>query len=154
VAFLERGFAHVFARAGLGQWLIPSGCDEPPVPLKIQRVAAFGPAPPNVGAGTAAAAAGATAPAAVPSVHGFDDGVAAGLVRIFPASAGSFDAIKSGIVASMPGAPQPSGGTSLIHAGLAGLAVAASAAAAPLGARADGAGAPRGSGRRRVVHVR
>jgi hypothetical protein len=81
VEFLDSGFSRVFERAGLGRWTIPTGCADPFVPLKIERVLDF------------------TSPDRT-----FSEGV--GLVRIFPRSAGTFKAIDAGVRAAVEGYKQ------------------------------------------------
>lgn len=76
--FLEVALARVFSRAGLGSWRLPTGCADPAIPLKIQRVADF---------------------------SGFASSVpdgAAGCIRLLPASAGSFDEILRALRGDAP----------------------------------------------------
>lgn len=70
-AFVEGALSRAFQRAGLGAWVAPAGCADPPVPLKIQRVLVDGGS--SSGGGDAA----------------LPEGVA-GRVRLFPASAGAY----------------------------------------------------------------
>jgi hypothetical protein len=100
VTFLEEGFARVFARTGLGSWVIPTGCEEPLLPLKIHRVAQF--ARPGAGSSAEATTAAWTAPQAERDA---DSNGASGTVHIFPASAGSFDSIRKGVLGE--GQPVP-----------------------------------------------
>jgi hypothetical protein len=72
VDFLDKGFSKVFERAGFGKWTIPTGCNEPNIPLKIERVADF--SSPD---------------------RSFTEGV--GVVHIYPRAAACYEDINTGV---------------------------------------------------------
>lgn len=73
VQFVSEELGVVFERAGMGAWQIPKGCTEPRIPMEIKRFAVFDGADRNF------------------------EQAGLGFVRLFPASACSFDRALAGV---------------------------------------------------------